>query len=150
MEEQWQAGLLPREFDTLERLPEPHAPTGILDEYRDGQEDEGVLVDDDDQPPWNDLCPGIEDEGEVHAESSGMHEEAARASELTPDQALHADEQAANIAKLDTILDEARALGDDKIDRFIFQCRAEFLRRATGREAHPDVVKAVRRAASLG
>ena len=93
------------------------------------------------------MCPTKGNADDFPAEVERLREEEVLGSDMALEQAAHADKQAAKLSTLDSMCVEAQELGGDKIARFLFQCRGEFLRRSIGREEHTDVVKAVRRAA---
>ena len=136
VEEQWAAGELTWENRAL--LVDPFPARGQLDEYMEGQEDEGALVD---GCPWSDREePSSDEDDSARSASVGVMR-----SGLSAEQAVAVGEVCERVRQVDDMLDIARGLGNAHVGATLERARNTLLRQKAGEKAlDPAVIAAAR------
>ena len=139
----WEAGCLKWSFEDVYSLVEDYPARGHADVYDPRRADEEPDSDKE-APPWDD-DPGGSDMGSPPASEA---EELAPASESL-DQAVadEAQRYAESLAKIDRMIEEAEALGNDSIVGHLRRARHTYVKNAHGsRQSDARVAQAVARA----
>jgi hypothetical protein len=141
VQDQWDAGALPLTFASYQSLLEPFPKRGVLDECVEGQEDEGMTVDDERDMGaslWDDDSRGPSPlrNGLAHEDSrraGGRPSDSAQIGDRDALRQIHLYEQ--DLTRLERMSQDALECQDLKVRRAIEKARRDVTQKASGKGA---------------